>query len=297
MELDWNDLGVLRALARAGSVAGAARLLSVDGSTVSRRLTALEEALGAQLVVRSGRELNWTAEGKLALATADRVADEVQRLAREIGANKTAVAGVVKVSCTPATVLVLSPIVEKARARFPDLAIELVGQLAAADLAEGEADIALRAVKPTSADLVARRGVDIGWYLVAATTYAEANGLPRSDEELSQHPLVLYHAALKDVPGPRWIEQRRGDARTMRLDNPDAVTYAIASGAGLGVVPYPSLHGRPGLVRVREEPVAVTHLWIVYHQSQRDSARVRAVVELLVEHLEAEAHSFTGRPR
>lgn len=288
---------ILRALARGGSVAGAARLLSVDSSTVSRRLSGLEAALGAQLVVRSGRELTWTAEGRRALATANRVAEQVEELTREVRAAKTGVAGMVKVSCTPATVLRLQPLVEQARARFPGLTVELNGQLAAADLAKGEADIALRAVKPTTADLVARRGVDIGWYLIASTSYAETNGLPRTDAEIADHALVLYDSALQEVAGPKWIEQRRGrSSRTMRLDNPDAVTYAIASGAGIGVVPYPSFHGRPGLVRVRDEAVVWTHLWIVYHEAHRDSARVRAVVELLVEHLEAEAHCYTGKP-
>ncbi len=297
MDLDWSDLAILRALARGGSVAGAARLLAVDSSTVSRRLTALEDALGAQLVVRSGRELRWTAEGRLALATADRVAEQVEELSREVRAAKTGVAGTVKISCTPATVLRLLPIVERARERFPGLTVELSGQLAAADLSKGEADVALRAVKPTTTDLVARRGVDVGWYLVASAVYAEANGLPRTDAEIADHALVLYDAAMQEVAGPSWIEQRRGSSpRTMRLDNPDAVTYAIASGAGIGVIPYPAFHDRPGLVRVRDEPVVSTHLWIVYHQSHRDSARVRAVVDLLVEHLEAEAHCYTGKP-
>ena len=67
-----------------------------------------------------------------------------------------------------------------------------------------------------------------------------------------------------------------------------------ASGAGLGVLPYPSMHGRADLVRVFPEPVAVNHLFIVYHQSNRGSARVRAVVDLLVRHLEEEARCYTG---
>lgn len=294
MDLEWSDLRVLAALAKGGSVAGAARLLGVDSSTVSRRLTALEEALGAQLVVRSGRELTWTAEGRRALETAERVAEQLEALTREVRAAKTGVSGLVKVSCTPATVLPLSPIVAQGRARHPGLTIELTGQLAMVDLAKGEADVALRAVKPTTTDLVARRGVDIGWFLVASADHPRP--LPSTDDEIAAQPLVLYHAALAEVPGPKWIEQRRrSHTPTMRLDNPDAVTYAIASGAGIGVVPCPSFHDRPGLVRVFDEPVASSHLWIVYHQSHRDSARVRAVVDLLVEHFAAEGHRYSGR--
>jgi len=53
---EWSDFNVLDALARGGSVAGAARELAVDASTVSRRLAALEESLGACLIVRGGRD-------------------------------------------------------------------------------------------------------------------------------------------------------------------------------------------------------------------------------------------------
>lgn len=63
MTLVWDDFKVLLALSRGGSVAAAARELRVDNSTVSRRLAALEDALGAKLLIRGGREFTWTAEG------------------------------------------------------------------------------------------------------------------------------------------------------------------------------------------------------------------------------------------
>lgn len=297
MEPDWDDFKILRALAQGGSVAAAARLQAVDGSTVSRRLAALEEALEAQLVVRGGRELTWTSEGRQALATAELLAQHAAELARAIKAEKRGYEGTVKVSCTPATVVWLSPIVEQARTRFPGLVVELSGLLATADLAKGEADIALRASKPSSAELVSRRGVDVGWYVVAAATYAEKHGLPRREAELEQHPLVLYEGALLRVAGPMWLEARRGKcARCLRFDSPDAVTAAVAAGAGVGVVPHPSVHGRADVVRVFPEPVAWGNLFIVYHQSKRDSARVRAVVDLLVEHFEVAASCYTGQP-
>lgn len=296
MEPDWDDFKILGALAQGGSVAAAARLLGVDNSTVSRRLGALEAALEAQLVVRTGRELSWTAEGRLALAAAGRVAQEASDLARAIKAEKRGYAGTVKVSCTPATVVWLSVIVERARNRFPGLVVELSGLLATADLAKGEADLALRAFKPASAELIARRGVDVGWYLVASSSYATKHGLPQSEAEIEKHPLVLYDGALQKIAGPRWLEERRGRCeRTLRFDSPDAVAAAIASGAGLGVVPNPTVHGRDPFVRVLPEPVAWGNLFIVYRQSDRDSARVRAVVDLLVEHFEVESSCYTGK--
>lgn len=295
--MDWNDLKILQALSRGGSVAAAARLLSVDASTVSRKLAALEDAVGARLVIRSGRELQWTPEGRLALATAERVDEQVTELGRSVHAAKTGVTGKVTVSCTPATLVLLSAIVGMARERFPELVVELSGQITPANLAKGEADIALRAFKPDAPDLVARRGVDVGWYVIAAASYAQAKGLPKTEEELRDHPVILYGSALRDIAGPRWLEDRSSaNPRTLRLDTPDAVAYAAVSGVGIGVVPYPLIHGRSDLVRVFEDAVAWAHLSIVYHASQREAGRIRAVIDLLVEHFERQGHCYSGKP-
>jgi DNA-binding transcriptional LysR family regulator len=67
---DWNDFKVILALATGGSVVGAARALGVDSSTVSRRLAALEESVGAQLIVRGGQKFAWTTEGRALLGAA-----------------------------------------------------------------------------------------------------------------------------------------------------------------------------------------------------------------------------------
>ena len=70
-EPEWGDFKVLLALGRAGSVAGAARILGVDGSTVSRRLAAAEKAAGAVLIVRGGRAFAFTKEGQTLLDAAE----------------------------------------------------------------------------------------------------------------------------------------------------------------------------------------------------------------------------------
>ena len=79
MDAEWSDFKVLIALSEAGSVAGAARLLGIDASTVSRRLAALEDAVGATLVIRGGREFAITADGRSVLAAAHEMADATAR--------------------------------------------------------------------------------------------------------------------------------------------------------------------------------------------------------------------------
>ena len=104
MTPDWRDFKVLLALARAGSVAGAARELQVHNSTVSRRLAALEEAVGAKLLIRGGREFSWTAEGRTLLEAAEAMEAATTGALRAVRTSKVGVEGSVCISASPAFV-------------------------------------------------------------------------------------------------------------------------------------------------------------------------------------------------
>jgi hypothetical protein len=90
---EWGDFKIVLALGRGGSVAAAGRLLEIDSSTVSRKLTAMEEALGAILVIRNGREFCLTAEGKEAFAAAEAIEGTIVRATAAIHAAKTHLEG------------------------------------------------------------------------------------------------------------------------------------------------------------------------------------------------------------
>jgi DNA-binding transcriptional LysR family regulator len=151
MRPEWSDFKVLLALSRAGSVAGAARELQVDGSTIiSRRLAALEEELAAKLLVRGGREFSWTAEGRSVLEAAEAMEVASASALRAIRSSKVDVDGSVRVSVAPAFVYSLMRLMVPAlREEHPALNVEIEGAFQRADLAKGEADIALRMMRPT----------------------------------------------------------------------------------------------------------------------------------------------------
>lgn len=297
MEPDWDDFRMLVALARGGSVAGAARELKVDHSTVSRRLAALEEALGATLVVRSSKDLTWTAEGQRALKCAQAVELHVLETTRAIRTAKLEVAGSVRVTCPPGIVAPLVRLLPEAHARRSELSLEITGDNRAVDLARGDADIALRMFRPTEPGLVCRRAFELGWGAYASNAYVAEHGVPKSIDDLPNHHLVLYVEAMHRVPGPRWIEDHRGAASALtRVDNTEAAAHVIASGVGIGVIPCVVADARPDLVRVFAEPVAMATGWIVYHEASRGTARVRAAVDALAELFDAHQALFTGRP-
>jgi len=297
MEPDWDDFKILLAIARGGSVAGAARMLSIDSSTVSRRLAALEESTGATLVLRGGREFALTAEGRAALAAAEALETAVTESIRTIRAAKLDVSGAVRISCPPGFLPELIGLLPAVRKRYPLLDLEFSGEYRTVDLSKGEADIVLRMFSPSGPGLIARRACEAGWGVYASSTYVSEYGLPTSIEALSCHRLILYVETMHSNPALRWMDDYRTEStQFVRVDNLEIASQVISSGGGIGVIPCFHAGRRPEMVKVFPEPVSFATGWIVYHESARDSARLRVTVDTLIEFFESKAALFSGRP-
>jgi DNA-binding transcriptional LysR family regulator len=294
--MEWSDFRVLLALARAGSVAGAARELRVDNSTISRRLAALEEALGAKLLIRGGREFAWTCEGRAVIEAAESMEAAATNAQRAVRASKLEVEGSVRVSVAPAFAQpLLRLLVPDLHERYPQLHVELSGAYQRADLAKGDADIALRMVRPEEPDLVARRAFECGWAAYASTSYLALRGHPASFEALSEHALVLYSSHMHNAPPMRWMEEYKGSARVVsRMDSLETACQAASVGGGVAVLPAFVGDPIPELRRVFTDCVASNTGWIVYHDSLRETARVRVVADALLAFFAAHAPTFSG---
>ncbi len=280
---DWSDFKVLLALSRGGSVAAAARILGVDGSTISRRLAAAEEAMGATLIVRGGREFSFTAEGQAALGAAQAMETAVNAAAASVRTAKTALQGIVKIACQPSAIYFLMPFQDIVAQTHPGLGVELVSGRAAVDLAKGDADIGIRNTRPTDLDLVVRYSFTWGSCVYAAERYLETHGRPATHADVARHMLVRYHQSFLHLPAIAWIEQFADPAQpAIRADSIDMARSLIASGGGIGSLLCTIGDTTPGVVRVFEEPIEQTQCWIVYHSTSRGSARIKAVLDLLI---------------
>ena len=295
MSLDWSDLRVILAVARARSVAGAARSMGVDQSTVSRRLSALEDEVGATLVVRGGRELSLTPEGRMLQAAAERVEAIVSEAELALRASKDQVSGTVRITCPPGMLRHIITALKLARERYPELSCEVSGDYRTVDLSKGEADVALRAFRPNEPDLVARRLGDFGWAVFASRSYQAARGLPATYDELPRHALVLYPATMHSVGGMKWMDDHKGlGTEVVRADNIELAAQVMLAGEGIGVMPSFMAATHPELVQVFPNPVFVSTFHCVYHETARNTARVRAAVDVIAEYIETNTALFAG---
>lgn len=294
MTPEWSDFKVLLALARAGSVAGAARELQVDNSTISRRLAALEEAVSARLLIRGGRDFSWTADGRTLIQAAEAMESAATLALRAVRTAKAE--GTVRVSVAPGFVPVLiRELLPALRSEHPSLRVELAGGFQRVDLARGDADIAVRMARPDEPGLVACHVFDCAWYAYATTSYLEARGRPTNFSDLARHELVLYSEALQRVPPLRWMEAHRGTScELLRVDNLEVACQTMAAGGGIAVLPCFMADPVPGVERVFRDRVAVNPGWVVYHEAARDASRVRVVVDALIAFFRSRQAMFSG---
>lgn len=295
-EPDWNDFRIILALGRAESLAGAARLLRVDPSTVSRRLAAAEEAFGAVLVVREGRVFAFTIEGKSAFAAAEAMEYAADQARAEVRSARETLDGVVRIACPPVAISYLEHFPDAVASRHSELGVELLSGRAPVNLSKGEADISIRAVRPADMDLAVAHSFGLGSGVFAAKTYVKAHSRPATHADVAGHALVRYAEPFLHIPPFAWIEQFAAPGGSgVRVDNIDMAQSRIASGAGIGVLYCIAGDVDDRLVRLFDEPIDVIDMNIVYHQSMRGSARLRAVLDLLIAyHIERRA-ALIGR--
>jgi DNA-binding transcriptional LysR family regulator len=292
--MNWDDVRIFLAVARAGQILGAARRLELNHATVSRRVATLEQALNAKLFRRltTGSEL--TPAGERFLEMAERMEADMISARAEIAGEDEEVSGAVRIGAPDGFgVAFLASRLGALTERHRELNIQLVPVPKSFSLSRREADIAITVERPSEGRLVAGKLVDYTLGLFASRAYAEAHGLPRTVAELAGHRLVGYVPDLVASPSldyaaeisPEW---NAGFSISSALGQAEAVR----SGAGIGIVHTFIARALPDLVPVDAAPPIRRAYWLVYHESMRPLRRIQTVAGFITRAVEQERTLF-----
>src|SRR3712207_3814882 len=206
--LAWDDFRLVRTIAEAKGLAGAAERLGVNHSTVFRRLGQLEEALGTKLFERHRTGYALTTAGEEMAALAERMDEDVASFARKLAGQALSPAGELRVT-TNDTLLVhlLTPLFARFCAQCPDVRLDIVLSNQALNLSKRDADVAIRATDNPPETLVGRRAATLAWALYGrAADFPAPGGIdPATFREHAWVALADSFAALKAA---RFVRER-----------------------------------------------------------------------------------------
>jgi DNA-binding transcriptional LysR family regulator len=283
-QLDWDDLKVFVHAARGGSLAGAAKRLRIDQSTVSRRLAHLEGALGVALFERVPSGLRLSAAGQRLLAHAERVESAVIAMREEVTPCSGRAGGKVRLATMEGIAsLYLAERFVHLHETHPDLTVELLTSPQTVYVNRRQADLFLSFFKPPGQGLVSERIGRFRLGLYASPSYLDRAGTPRSIRDLGRHAFVTYVEDLVQVDCVRWLDEIIADRRTV-FHSTSMIAQKQAAAGGLGIVLLPSFAVAECdlLVPVLHDDVSTTRdLWLNVHTDLQFSLRIRAVSAFL----------------
>lgn len=293
-DLEWNDVAVILAICRAGTLAGAARALGLTHSTVFRRLNAIEEKSGVRFFNRLTQGYVMTEAGEAVMGYGERIELEMHALGREILGRDLLLQGKIRLTAPEGiSTAFLSPILAGFQRKHPEVSIELIITSLSLDLSHREADLALRVTNTPPDTSMGRKICDFGNGIYAAPAYLERHP-PRP---LSEQTWIMNTASADRIIANLWKNRSKAEQHIAMTSNSLPAVQGAAR-AGLGVATLPSFIGDsdPELVAVPHQLSGfMLELWVLTHPDLRRTARVRALMTHIHDGLVEYADLFAGR--
>ncbi|CAO3429292.1 LysR family transcriptional regulator [Azospirillum endophyticum] len=302
---NWDDLRYLLAVARHGSLSAAARVLGVNHSTVLRRVTALEQAMGAQLFDKMPGGYVLTSAGDEMHRVAQKMEEDLAAANRLLSGRDTQIGGSLRVTTVDILTLYILPRhVAAFRRRHPELRVDLVAAEASLSLTRREADVAIRATNRPPENLVGRAVSGLAFAVYGATAYLERTGdaadLDLDDlgpDDLDRHPWVGLDESFDHTNLAHWMKRVVPEPSIgYRVNSVAGAVEAVRAGVGLGLLPCGVVDRDPAFRRIGEPvPEADAKLWLLTHEDLRHMGRVRAFLDFMADALTRERDLLEGR--
>jgi DNA-binding transcriptional LysR family regulator len=294
----FEELAAFVAVVETGSFTRAAERLGSAKSAVSRRVSALEERLGVQLLRRTTRRLSLTDTGQSFYEHGARILADLDEAESAVLQEHGELRGMLRIALPLSFGVrhMCRPVAEFSR-KHPRVSFDLDLNDRRVDLVEEGADLAVRIGRLTDSTLIARRLFEARTVVCGAPAYFEARGMPQTPEELREHDCLVYSNLAEPT---RWV-CHDADGKRIRVDV--TASMAVSSGdflsaaaaQGLGIVMQPTFIAGEAIRRGELVPILTDYDWpvtpayAVYPPTRHLSYRVREFIDHLVDY-------FSGIP-
>ncbi len=278
--LSWDEFRLVKSVAEAHSLVGAAEILGVNHSTVFRRLAALESAVGARLFERSRSGYEPTVAGEEMIALASTMAELVLEFERRVAGRDIKPTGELSVTTPEAIGQHFMPaIIAQFQTQNPGIVVELTLSNQSLNLSRRDADIAICLTNDPPETLVGRRICTGRWGVYRRRDLTAELG----PEAINSVPFIGFTDNFGTAHWRRWVEANIPSERLVAQANSAHCRLQMAlQGLGATLLPCFLGDGRPDLTRVGPLVLELDlGLWMLTHSDLRRSARVRAFMDFV----------------
>jgi DNA-binding transcriptional LysR family regulator len=282
-KLEWADMPYLLSVCEAGSLAGAARMLGVNHSTVFRRIEAVEARLGVRLFERLARGYVMTPAGERYYERAILLCRGMDDIERELGGKDLRLEGPLTVTTTDSLLHCLAPVFAQFQQAHPDVELRLLSDVQALDLMQRDADIALRPTDAPPEHWVGRELSALSFAIYAHRAYWEA---VQNSDPATYHWIMLGDDLNQTPMSKITLQCKHDDAKSTVLNTMMSVFDMVNAGFGMAAMPCYLGEKHKDLLRVQDpDSSANWRLWLLAHPDVRRSARVNAFYDFATKHI------------
>lgn len=281
--MEWSDLRIFLAIARAGTLGAAARQLGQTQPTMGRRLRALETAIGHTLFQRTADGFVLTDEGSAVLEHAERIEEEALAFQRRLAGSDAQLEGLLRLSSSDwFGTYMLAPVLAEFSERHPKVCVELLSDARLYSLPRREADVAFRIKAFDEPEVISRRLLTMTY-----AVYARAGTVSTVSKGGAGLRVITMDTAFAEMPDALWLRRILPAAEIAMRSNSRLVQAEFCrQGIGLAVLPRPLGDRIAGIVPVdlgEAPPGRDTH--VGYHRDLRRLSRMRTLLDLVIERL------------
>ncbi|TFZ04418.1 LysR family transcriptional regulator [Ramlibacter rhizophilus] len=302
-----DSLRIFVATQRKGSLSAAARALSLSPATISRRISALEEELGVQLVDRTSRNLRMTEAGQAFLVRAEQVLEAMAEAEQAARQTRQRPEGRLRVhSRTQIGLRVVAPLLPAFARKYPDIQLEMELSEQPVNLVEHDFDVDIRTGESNDSGFVIRRLLSSDEVLVASPAFVAAHPRIKHPADLLQVRCLTYR---RDREATSWKYLDEGGEQkelpiqgALSCNNGELLRLAAMGGMGVALLSAPTIQSclQDGtLVRLLPEYRFAVRtfsngVFAVFRQSRSLPLKVRAFVDFLADELRDPADRPSG---
>ena len=292
--MDWDKLKIFHNVALDLNISEAAHKMNISHSSISRQISSLERELKVSLFKRHARGLTLTEQGKILFKTAHDIFGKIALTEAQLTESKEKPTGSLTIAATVAFGTTwLAPRIVKFSNSYPDIDISIRIENRYTDLAQGEADVALRLREPTQVDLIRFPLYKFQFKIYSSPEYIEKFGIPNDVSELSKHKIIAFgHDIEPSIPDVNCILDlipKNKKVKTLFISNMYGVMRAIGGGAGIGALPEYMKSSKNNLVPILPDaktPKAV--IYFTYPPELKGSKKIEALRDFLVREVNKE---------